>query len=331
MTPLNKATRLVLLCCAAALSAYASASAAQRTSTEPAAPAAGEPFLVYAVVTNRVGQRVNSLKPENFTVSEDGVRRQITFFSDRPAPASVAVLFDLSGSTPADALRQAAEAFRLLRRESLPENEYLLAAFNEKHELTADWTNRDEVIAAALDRTAGARRKGATALFDALHATVEQMNAARHRRRVLILFSDGMNNASRRHGFKEVRDLLKRSDTTLYVIGVGGDDGSPYAWHAHEQMRELASGSGGDALFLLPEGKSDSHEQPIYDAFAHVAADLRHQYTLGFEPAGGAGGKWRSIKISVDHPEVRARGAKLYVRARKGHYGPADPRPSPEE
>lgn len=303
--------------------------AGQQLSPDPANPPTTGQIVTYVVVRDISGRPVNSLTQENFSLFDDGVRRPITTFSDQPVPASVAVLFDLSRSTPADALGQAVRAFSLLRRESLKANDYLVATFSERDELIADWTNEDDVLAAALNKVTDARRRNDTALFDALYATVERMNTARHRRRVIILFSDGLNNASRRQGFKEVRELLKHSDATLYVIGVNLSAGSSYITHAQEQMSELAWGSGGAAFFLSLEAKSYSYEQPIYDAFAYIATDLRYHYTLGFEPGVGSGRRWHPVTISVEHPEIKARKAKLFVQARKGHYESAHPRQSP--
>src|SRR5205807_318978 len=103
---------------------------------------------------------------EHFRIRTDMGERPITFFSDSPVPASVAVLFDLSRSTPADALKEATRAVYLLRRESLPTNQYLLATFNEKENLLMDWTNQEQMIVSILDQVRNTKPKGETALYD---------------------------------------------------------------------------------------------------------------------------------------------------------------------
>ncbi len=60
------------------------------------------------------------------------------------------------------------------------------------------------------------------------------------------------------------------------------------------------------------------HNPRIDEALAALAADLRHQYLLGYAPApadGAAGdGRWHSIEVRVPGRDVR-------IRARDGYYG----------
>jgi VWFA-related protein len=146
---------------------------------------------LYVTVTDIFGTSINSLKEEHFSIWVDNKRVPITFFSDKPMPASVSALFDVSRSTPAAALKLATQSFHLLRRESHPSNEYSVAAFGEQENLLANWTNQEAEITTALAKTQKTKLGNDTALFDALYAAIKRMESATHKRRVLILFSVG--------------------------------------------------------------------------------------------------------------------------------------------
>ncbi len=294
-------------------------SAGQEALRKPEPPVNDRQILLYVSVRPEFGPPIDSLKQDHFRIRTDSGDRQITFFSDSPVPASVAVLFDLSLSTPADALKEATRALYLFRRASLPTNQYLVATFDEKDNVLMDWTNQEDMIVSTLDQVRNTKPKHETALYDALYGAIERMNSAPQKRRVLILFSDGVNDGSRHYGFKETRELLKRSDVTLYVIGNNLNNSSD-VMHAQDQMRELADLSGGVAVFLSPEAKHSSYAQPIFDTFAYVAADLRYNYTLGFVPDKGGDGKWHPLRIVVDHPDLKARKIEVVGRTRKGYF-----------
>ena len=55
-------------------------------------------------------------------------------------------------------------------------------------------------------------------------------------------------------------------------------------------------------------------------AFGRVATHLRNQYTLGFMTDEGEPDKWHSLKILVEHPELKARKANIVIKARRGYY-----------
>jgi hypothetical protein len=53
--------------------------------------------------------------------------------------------------------------------------------------------------------------------------------------------------------------------------------------------------------------------------YAHIAAEVRASYTLGFESTNTrADGRWRRLEVKLARPERRA----LRVRARQGYYAP---------
>ena len=68
---------------------------------------------------------------------------------------------------------------------------------------------------------------GNTALYDALYVVLRQYQQERRsstevRCQVVVLLSDGIDTASH-VTFEDVLDLVRRVETTIYVVSLGGD------------------------------------------------------------------------------------------------------------
>jgi Ca-activated chloride channel family protein len=57
-----------------------------------------------------------------------------------------------------------------------------------------------------------------------------------------------------------------------------------------------------------------------------IAAELRHQYLLGYAPTAGGRTGWRALEVRVKRPGVRVRAREGYVPARVSGGGPGGQR-----
>ena len=74
-------------------------------------------------------------------------------------------------------------------------------------------------------------------------------------------------------------------------------------------LKSFAEKSGG-RFIATPGGPA------LRDAFASIARELGHQYTIAFRPPNQAhDGRWRSLEVKLSRPE-------LTVRTRKGYRAP---------
>ncbi|HEX6624281.1 MAG TPA: VWA domain-containing protein, partial [Pyrinomonadaceae bacterium] len=159
--------------------------------------------------------------------------------------------------------------------------------------------------------------RGDTALYDATYLAIERLARGAHRRRVLLLLSDGEDNRSR-YGFGDVRRSLEESDVIVYGVGIG--TGYSRVATGRETLEKLSATSGGRAFF--PDGGGDMDE-----AFERIALELRHQYSIGYKPSGLAGaGEWHSLNVKVTRP---AGSPRLFVRSRRGYYAFTGQKSSP--
>ncbi|MEJ7712341.1 MAG: hypothetical protein WKF84_21410 [Pyrinomonadaceae bacterium] len=75
------------------------------------------------------GRYVKGLDKSAFTITDDKVQQDITFFSDNDSPVSVGVVFDVSGSMNGDKIARAREALSKFIQTSHDQDEYFLIGF----------------------------------------------------------------------------------------------------------------------------------------------------------------------------------------------------------
>ncbi len=285
-----------------------------RTAFTPAAADDGrvaistEVISVTVSITDPQGRFITGLTKDAFQVYEDKVAQEISFFSAHDAPASVGIVFDLSGSMQGEKIRRAREALSHFIQTSHPDDEYCLIGFNDHAQVLMDHTSDG---AALINRLAGLQPGGDTALYDAVVLGLEQISHGKWPRRALIVISDGEDNNSRM-SYRKIRQMVKEADVMIYGILI-----RDYVSRGIGElvMDELSRVSGGK--YFLAENTDQ-----MTAAFEKIALELRQQYSLGYVPAGFvADGKWRKIKIKVTPPTNTPR---IIVRAREGYYAVAD-------
>jgi Ca-activated chloride channel family protein len=257
-------------------------------------------------VQDRYGRFVSGLAPRRFTVYEDKVEQEVAFFREEDAPVTLGIVCDLSGSMKSKMLR-AATALRHFVETCHEEDEFFLVGFNDRVELIRDLTPDPSVTSALTLVDPGGR----TALYDAAVLGMEKAREGRHRKRALLIVSDGQDNSSR-YTLKELREIARESDVILYGLGIIDPEEalSPYGASV---LEDLCRASGGMAYF-------PTSTEGLVAACTRVALELRHQYSIGYYPSSATGdGEWRKIKVTLEPPADMSR---LVLRTREGYYGP---------
>ena len=262
-----------------------------------------EVVMVNVSVFDRKSRIVPGLPREAFDVYENGQRQELSFFQNEDNPVTVGLVLDSSGSMQrkrADVIA-AGLAFA---RSSHREDEMFTINFNERVwnglPPSIPFTTDFEQLKDALQRS-GAR--GQTAMFDAVRIALLHLEKGHHQKKVLILVSDGADNASAAR-FQDVLDLALRTDAVIYALGIYDD----YDTEAKPGLlRKLTEATGGAAFF--PHNASEAT-----GILERIAQEIRSGYTLGYAPPTTGEG-FRTIRVDV-HPSD---GRKLSVRARSGY------------
>lgn len=159
------------------------------------------------------------------------------------------------------------------------------------------------------------RARGETALYDAVAAGLEHLKMGNRDKKVLIIISDGGDNASN-HKLAEIVAMVGQPDVIIYTIGIFDDQDSD---RNPGVLKRLAKDTGGEAF--LPESSKDV--APICEKIAH---DIRNQYTIAYVPTNRKrDGTYRVIQVKASAP---GRG-RLSVRTRTGYFAPSQSAASP--
>lgn len=271
--------------------------------------------VLHGTVRSHNGPFVSGLGKENFQVYEDGVPQQISSFSSEDIPVTVGLVVDNSGSMRPK-IGEVFAAAMAFARSSNPADQMFVVQFNENVSfgLPADmpFTDKEPPLRMALART---KATGMTALYDAVAAALEHVEEGNRDKKVLIVISDGADNASK-HKLSQLMAMAKQSDTIIYTMGLFEDadpDRNPGV------LKQLARATGGEAFF--PESLKEV--VPICERIAH---EIRNQYTIAYVPTNRKqDGAYRVIQVKASAP---GRG-RLSVRTRAGYYAHLKPQPLP--
>lgn len=274
-----------------------------------------EQVVLYAAVYDQQNQLVSSLSREDFTIYEDRVEQQITYFGKDDVPSTIGLIIDTSGSMRPH-IRNVVQAVKLFLSMNHPENELFLLRFNDEVLLEENFTRDVMDIQDALDNLIVS---GGTALYDAIYLGVEKAQQGSEPKKVVIVFTDGEDKDSY-YSHEELLDKIRESEVQVYIVAFldpelekdGGFFGifKSEKQKIEQRIQTIAEETGGKAFFPEEIGELDG-------SFQQIAEELRNQYRLAYISSNPtADGKWRRIDVRVE--QARERGLK--VRARKGYY-----------
>lgn len=190
-------------------------------------------------------------------------------------------------------------------------DEMFLLSFNEHPQLLVPFTSERKILARALHSL---RATGNTALWDAVGTGLEQMQAAKNKRKVLVVVTDGEDNASS----LSFGDLLKETaeaEVPIYPVGMGEELASKsffkfLNWGERKKLEKLARLSGANAHF--PQDDVECAR-----AMQRIAEEVASQYSIGYYPDIAPDGTWRMLRVIASDPLTKK---KLRVQTRLGYF-----------
>jgi len=265
--------------------------------------------VLYVNVFDGRSDAVPALPETAFRVVEEGRPQAITFFSDADVPVAAGLVIDNSTSMISRRAMVMAGA-RAFAASSHPEDEVFTIVFNEHarrglQDSVAFTKSQAQVQASLLRYPAG----GQTALYDAVIEALDHIQRASLHKRVLIVLSDGEDNASR-HSERDMLHRASRGDALVYTVSTvdfSHQDGNPAV------LKRLAARTGGQAYF--PQSEAE-----IVRAFTQIAQNIRRGYSIGYVPeTPREPGEYRRVQVTVRVP-----GRNLSVRVRDGYTAGGD-------
>jgi Ca-activated chloride channel family protein len=298
---------------------------------------------VTATVTDASGRFVSNLRREDFRVFEDGEQQPITHFSSDRVPVSLGIALDTSNSMAGEKMSAAREALARFLNDLLdPEDEVFLYRFSNVPELVEGWTTNRQRLQSRLGRIS---TNGGTALYDAVAEAVPLAQTGQHRKKALLIISDG-NDTNSESTVAEVKREIREAEVIVYAIGIDGDS-RPTRSSGQGGVRQPPSfpfpfplpmpGSGRRPPAAPPRGTGRTMDDRVNaealraitddsggrteivrtaidldPATENIAAELSKQYSLGYPATSKQDGRWHDIVVEV-------RGSSYHVRARRGY------------
>ena len=284
------------------------------------------PQSVTVTVTNPQGGYIPGLQRNDFTLYEDGVPQEITYFNTGDSePVSMGIVVDTSGSMK-NKIDRARQALRRLIDSVRSQDEVFIAEFNQQPSLLQDFTDSRTLLMQAVSLL---RPVGGTALYDAILDGLRRVKTGQHQKKALVVVTDGIDTGSF-SSLGQVVNAAKRSGVLLYTIGIGNPQGGggisgpsimigPFAVVGggigddrvdSQTLRLISSETGGEHFLLNPADVMGS--SAVLDAAVQaISRELRQQYTLGYRSSLPSD-RYRSVRVETRRDDV-------VVRTQKGH------------
>jgi VWFA-related protein len=288
-------------------------------------------------VTDRKGNYISGLKPEDFVITEDKIPEKVATFEEGNEPTTRLVLNGADGKMVRQQIVQPAESGQSVAAPSGPgisganvfilfdTSNYMYRGFVFAQDAIADFIrslegvsrvafysySRDLSRAVSLTSERSNVLRGVrstvagddAALYNCLLMTVK--DAAQFTgRKAIVVFSNGPDNASLVPP-EDVAELAQSTGTIIYMISTRDAQAEPISTAVFERMSKA---TGGKAYF----SKSWKDEK---DAFASIREDLAHLYALSYYPQANPNRGWRTIEVKL----VGENAKKYRIRTRDGY------------
>lgn len=295
--------------------------------------------VLNVTVLDESGVNVTSLKQEDFSVYEDDVLQDISFFLPVEAPFNLVLVLDTSVSTRSSLglIKRAASNFT---DELRPHDRIAVAEINYLVRAVQDFTS-DRKILRRVIHSLTTFPYGGSKVYDGMALAVTQLRAVKGGRRAIVLLSDGMENSSSIK-FEELRRTLAGSDVVLYPVTITNKDqqknlleayirspreNDPPAYRQNakrslsvleevyqiqtERLQALADETGGK-MFMVGDLAD------LAGQYSKVAQELRNTFSLAYYSKNPIhNDTMRKIRVDVHNP-------KYQVRTRTNYFVPKD-------
>jgi VWFA-related protein len=289
-------------------------------------------------VTDKKGNYITGLRPQDFAIVEDGIVEKAATFAEGDEPARSLSDFaeqDSSGAPAGDLAIRSSDGTSPQNFASLISGANVFVLFDTSDYMyrgfvfaqdaisefirslgTADKIafysySRDLSRAASLtsDRSQVLRAVRSTvagdqaALYNALLLTLKDA-AQNTGRKVVVVFSNGPDNSSVVPP-EDVAEFAQSAGVSIYMISTQTAKLEPVSTAVFDRM---TAATGGKAYFA--KDWKDEHR-----AFASIRDDLAHLYSLSYYPKPNANSGWRAITVKLQGDQLK----KYKVRTRNGY------------
>ena len=250
-------------------------------------------------------RRVGELGPADFRIYEDGVLQDVTLVSHQPRALSLCILLDSSPSMASGRQALAIRAVDTLLQGLKADDEATMHFFAAHVRQAFPWTPAPALPAVEWVEW---RLALGTALIDALKEGLRQIELARNPLPVILVVSDGGENAS---GTSLAGLVATRRQSETLIYGIHTDLApSRYAPNVNRAFANFLPQVVGDSGGMTHRVRTAEEAEA---AALALLEELRSQYTLGYTPKHPPDGKYRALKVEALDPNLTVRHRAGYL------------------
>jgi VWFA-related protein len=281
------------------------------------------------VVSKKTGRTIGALQREDFELYEDGVKQDISFFSQNELPLSIVFLFDLTDSVRPVLKPLAAGALEALQHLK-PEDETAVMVYAASAQLLQGFTTGRAATVAAIEKASGMKSDEEAYFNEGVYQAAAQADQAKNpsSRRVIVWLTDNVADIPSERVHSEADAFQKLLETGTVVssllessalshIGMVLFNKNPMfamarKHHPLGDVYKYASETGGQVM--------KSNKEDVATKLALLIDQIRTRYSRGYRstvehPAG----QFCEIKLKVS-TAIEKREGQTVVKAKRGYY-----------
>ncbi len=252
--------------------------------------------LLSAVVKTRSNKSITGLTRDQFRVYENGALLEIESFYQQELPLDLVLLLDTSSSLREEGIEELKHAATMFIKRLVATDRVALFEFKRMPHRLIDFTTDRKRLT---HRVGMLEAIGETALFNALHQGLADLNGRSRGRKAVILFTDGRDSFydDPRDKARMMRAAIRQAqndEVTIFTLGLGK--------HIHKDALDRIARETGGRFY-----HADRNSR-LSQMFTEILADLKNQYMLGVIPKAANPG-FQRIEV-----KIKKRGAVVYAR-----------------
>lgn len=248
-------------------------------------------------VKDKRGGLIGNLNKEDFTLSEDGKKQDVKYFTrETDLPLTIGLLIDVSASQGNLIEIEKNAASRFFSEVLRPKDLAFLISFGEDSELLQDYTSSPKLLRAGLE---GLQVRGGvsgihpgpvptmsnpagTVLYDAVYVSAADQLRGQVGRKVLVLITDGEDQGSK-YKIEKAVEAAQKADAVIFGMYYVDrqfyqQGGLTFGGASDWALRKLSEETGGRVFHV-------DRKHTLDEAFKELQEEMRSQYAIGYTPS----------------------------------------------
>lgn len=274
-----------------------------------------------AIVRSKDGALIKNLTADDFEAFEGDNRLKIDLDGKLDAPATIGIVFDLSGSTMVN-IGETVDGIQRVVDGAPANSEFFLCIVWRNNVSEIETTTDRKRIRSSLDEVRKYKPVGNTLLFDSIRRAIDRLGAGVFEKRILIVISDGQDNISTTTDIDDLLNLVRVGSLVTYTVNIAERESllSSFGQRGNLFLVQLTE-SGGGRPFGNSRGLAFGVKESMDSTWPkEIAEEICNMYYFkAIMQSTPKKPKWRKIDLRLTKV-AKERLGSVKLRARRGIY-----------